>query len=454
MRTVLIANRGEIAVRIARTCREMGLRTVAVYSRADADAAVLDLADEAVCIGEGAPRRSYLDTLALLEAAVQRGADAVHPGYGFLSENADFAELCAAAGLTFVGPPAPVMAALGDKIAARRTMADAGVPVLPGSAGPVRDERELLRVGAEIGYPFMVKAAAGGGGRGIRLTSHPGAAPAAFRETRHDAAALFGDDRVYLERYVEQARHLEVQILADGHGNVVSLGERDCTVQRRHQKLVEESPAPGLDPATREALHDAAVRGARRAGYVGAGTWEFLLDAAGRFHFTEVNCRLQVEHPVTEMVTGVDIVRQQLLIADGQRLDLPGVTSRGAAVECRINAEDPQRGFLPTAGLITDFRPPGGPFTRVDTHCYGGCRIPAHYDSLLAKVITWGADRAEVLARMDRALAELVVAGPGIRTTAPFLRTILADPRFAAARHTTTLLDPPVAEAQYSATTS
>ncbi|MBY8870331.1 acetyl-CoA carboxylase biotin carboxylase subunit [Micromonospora sp. PLK6-60] len=440
---LLIANRGEIALRVLRACRELGVRTVAVYSSADADSAVVRLADEAVRIGPAGSRQSYLNAAAIVEAARQCGAQAVHPGYGFLSEDADFAEICAENGLTFVGPPPQVMAALADKATARALMRRAGLPLPPGSVQTVATAEQAGAVAAEIGYPVIVKAAAGGGGRGMTVVHDPADLPRAYARTRAAAQAVFGDDRVYVERYLAAARHVEVQVLCDGRGNGVHLGTRDCSVQRRHQKLVEEAPAPALSPELAQEITGAALRGALAVGFTGAGTVEFLVDDAGGYHFLEINCRIQVEHPVTEMITGVDLVHEQLWVAAGEplRLRQADVRPRGVAVECRVNTEDPARGFVPTPGRLDRFEPPGGPFTRVDTHGHAGYPVPPHYDSLLAKVVAWAPDRELALARLDRALDEFVVTGPGVRTTIPFVRRVLADPAFRAARHTTALVD-------------
>ncbi|MGW7537839.1 acetyl-CoA carboxylase biotin carboxylase subunit [Amycolatopsis sp. NPDC054798] len=440
---VLIANRGEIAVRIARACRELGIETVAVCSSADRESAVTRLADQVVQIGPAAPKRSYLNAAAVIQAALNSGAQAVHPGYGFLSEDADFAEACAASGLVFIGPPADVMRRLCDKSAARAAMAEAGLPLLPGAVEPVADLGQAAELADEIGYPLIVKAVAGGGGRGMRVVWRPGELAGAFRETSANARILFGDGRVYLERYLTAARHVEVQILCDSHGNGIHLGERDCSVQRRHQKLIEETPAPGLPAEVTGRIARAAVRGALAAGYAGAGTVEFLVDSEHRFFFMEVNCRIQVEHPVTEMVTGIDLVAEQLRIAAGQPLrhSQSDVRPAGAALECRINAEDPARQFRPAPGTLTEFAVPGGPFVRTDTHAFPGYRIPAAYDSLLAKLIVWGPDRDAAIARMRAALEELRAAGPGIHTTAGYLGEVLADPRFRQARHDTRFLE-------------
>jgi acetyl-CoA carboxylase biotin carboxylase subunit len=441
--TVLIANRGEIAVRVARTCREMGIRTVAVVSTSDLNSAVTRIADETRHIGPPAARRSYRNAAAIIEAALQTGAEAIHPGYGFLSEDPDFAEICELHGITFLGPPAHVIAELGDKALARKKMADAGLPILPGSRNAVDDVDSAKDIADSIGYPVIVKAVAGGGGRGMSVVDDPGDFVAAFTAARAQAQAVFGDSRIYVERFLESARHVEIQVLADQHGNAVYLGERDCSVQRRNQKIIEETPAPGL---TREHIAEmgaAAVLGALAVGYVGAATFEFLVDDQGRFYFMEVNCRIQVEHPVTEMVTGVDMVREQLLIGAGHRLSLgqEDILPFGAAVECRINAEDPAREFLPTPGHLTEFTMPGGPFTRVDTHAHPGFTISPDYDPLLAKVIVWAPDRQQALARMARALDETRISGDAVETNIDFLRTVLATPAFQDGKHTTQLVD-------------
>ncbi|SBT42862.1 acetyl-CoA carboxylase biotin carboxylase subunit [Micromonospora auratinigra] len=441
--TVLIANRGEIALRVARTCQELGIRVVAVYSTEDEDAAVVRIADEAVRIGPGPARRSYLNIPAIIEAAARTGADAIHPGYGFLSENPDFAEVCAAHGLTFVGPPAPVMARLGDKAAARCLAAELGLPLLPGSLEPLTEAAAAARLADEVGYPVIIKAVAGGGGRGTAVVRDRASFVAAYHDVQATARLLFGDERVYVERFLEGARHVEIQVLCDTHGNAVHLGERDCSVQRRNQKLIEEAPAPGLSDDLLARMGRAAVHGALGAGYVGAGTFEFLVDQDGDFYFMEANCRIQVEHPVTEMVTGIDLVREQLLVAAGRRLGFTqsDVTVRGAAIECRINAEDPARGFVPTPGVLTEFDLPGGPFVRVDTHARRDLRISPAYDPLIAKLIVWAPDREQAVTRMRRALGEFRIGGPGVHTTSEFLRTVLDDPLFRAGKHDTSIVD-------------
>ncbi|GAA3754006.1 acetyl-CoA carboxylase biotin carboxylase subunit [Micromonospora maritima] len=441
-RTVLIANRGEIALRVARACRELGIRTVAVHSTADRHSAVVRFADEAVHIGPPPPRQSYLCAAAVLEAARRCGADAVHPGYGFLSEDPDFAEACAAEGIVLVGPPPEVMAKLGDKGSARAIMKAAGLPLLPGSLDPLGPE-EAHALADRIGYPVIVKAVAGGGGRGMQVVTRSADFPEVHRRTSATAQMLFGDGRVYVERYLRSARHVEIQILCDAYGNAIHLGERDCSVQRRHQKLVEETPSPGLPAGLAERMGAAAVAGARAVGYVGAGTFEFLVDPDGGFHFMEVNCRIQVEHPVTEMVTGVDLVQQQLRVAAGERLGLTqdDIRPRGVAVECRLNAEDPERDFAPTPGVVEEFVAPSGPFVRVDTHAHPGYRVPPNYDSLLAKLVVWAPDRDAAIARMLRALDETRVTGPRIATTRDFLRRVVDHPLFRAAEHDTALVD-------------
>jgi acetyl-CoA carboxylase biotin carboxylase subunit len=440
--TVLIANRGEIALRIARTCRELGMRVVAVHSSDDRDTAIVRYADEAVQVGPTPARRSYLNIPAIVEAALQTGADAIHPGYGLLSENPDFAEVCAANGITFIGPPAEVMARLGDKSAARSFMAELGLPMLPGSLQPLSSVDAARKFADDIGYPVIVKAAAGGGGRGMQVINRRADFARLYCETEAIAQTLFGDGRVYIERFLETSRHVEVQILCDQYGNCISLGERDCSVQRRHQKLVEETPAPALPRGVAARMGQDAVRGALAAGYVGAGTFEFLVDASGEFYFMEVNSRIQVEHPVTEMVTGMDLVAEQFRVADGQPLSMrqEDVVMRGAALECRINAEDSAHGFAPTPGTLEEFVPPGGPFVRVDTYAFPGCRISAAYDSLVAKLVVWAPDRDQALARMRRALEEFRISGPGICTTAGFLRDVLDHPLFRAAMHDTALV--------------
>jgi len=419
-RKVLIANRGEIAVRIIRACRELEIETVAVFSEADRDALHVKLADEAVCIGPPPAGRSYLNIPNIIAAAQVTGADAVHPGYGFLAENAYFAEMCATSGLTFIGPSPRAIQLMGDKARARNTMLQAGVPVVPGSEGVVGKVEEALDIAREIGYPVLVKAAAGGGGRGMRVAQNPAELRQAVQTARQEAEAAFGNAQIYLEKYIEEPRHVEFQILGDTHGNIIHVGERDCSLQRRHQKILEEAPSPALTPELRRAMGEVAIRAAAAAEYFSAGTVEFLLDKHGNYYFIEMNTRIQVEHPVTEEVTGIDLVKEQILIAAGEKLSCrqEDVQIRGHALECRINAEDPARNFRPSPGRVQRFHPPGGFGVRVDTALYPGYEIPPYYDSLIAKVIVWAPSRQEAIARMRGALREMVVEG--VTTTIPF----------------------------------
>jgi acetyl-CoA carboxylase biotin carboxylase subunit len=433
IRRLLIANRGEIAVRIARSAREMGISTVAVYSDADKTAPHVDACDAAVHIGASPPAQSYLNVARLLDAARQAGADAVHPGYGFLSENAAFAEAVAAAGLTWVGPAPAVIAAMGDKVGARARMRAAGVPVVPGV------ETEDAAAIAALGFPVLVKAAGGGGGKGMRRVDDAAQLAEALAEARSEASTAFGDGRVYAEKLVLRPRHVEVQVIGDHHGGLAHLGERECSIQRRHQKLVEETPSSALDPDTRGRLCAAALAAARAVGYASAGTVEFLLDEDGRFYFLEMNTRVQVEHPVTELVTGVDIVREQLRVAMGEPLGYTEVTPRGHAIECRVVAEDPAQGFLPSPGRITRWIAPSGPGVRVDAGVAEGSEVGVHYDPLLAKVIVHAPDRDAARARMMRALSELVVLG--VDTTAELLRDVVASDAFARGDTTTDFLE-------------
>ena len=428
---VLVANRGEIAVRIIAACRDLGLRTVIAYSDADRDALPVRLADERVCIGPASPRESYLDVPRILTAAQISGADAIHPGYGFLAESHAFAEVCEACRVTFIGPPPESVRSMGDKALARRIMQEAGVPILPGTESGVSGVDEATRVAAQVGYPVLLKASFGGGGRGMRIVGSEAELAPALASAAAEAQAAFGDAEVYIERYLPSVRHVEVQVFADAHGNTVHLGERDCSVQRRHQKLVEEAPGPGLTDATRAKLGAAAVKAAEAVGYRNAGTVEFLMDPDGNFFFSEMNVRIQVEHPVTEMVTGVDLVREQIQVAAGEPLSFSQESVRvsGAAIECRINAEDPER-FIPSPGTITAFHSPGGPGVRVDTAAHAGAVIPPYYDSLVAKLIVHGEDRMHAVARMRRALAEMEVEG--IHTTLPLHRRIMASEEFLA----------------------
>lgn len=422
---VLIANRGEVAVRILRACRDLGIETVAVYSEADREALHVKLADEAVCIGSPPSGNSYLNINNIISAANITGADAIHPGYGFLSENPYFAEICSGAGITFIGPSAQVMRLMGSKAKARETMEAAGVPVVPGSPGVVNEPDEALKFAGEVGYPVIVKASAGGGGRGMRVAHNDRDLKQALKVAQNEAAAAFGDNKVYLEKYIEEPRHIEVQIIADHHGNIVHLGERDCSLQRRHQKVLEEAPAYSLDPEIRTKLGETAVIAAEAVGYHNIGTVEFLLDRKNNFYFMEMNTRLQVEHPVTEMVTGIDLVKEQIRVAAGYPLSFSQeeVIIRGCAIECRINAENPQKGFRPSPGKITEFLAPGGFGVRFDTALYPGYTIPPYYDSLIGKLVVWGENRAEAIARMQGALSELVIQG--VETTVPFHLTVL-----------------------------
>ncbi len=431
---ILIANRGEIALRIQRACRELGIPTVAVHSTADAEAMHVRLADESVCIGPPPARDSYLNVAAILSAATITGADAIHPGYGFLSENAAFAEMVEAHDLTFIGPSAAHITMMGDKIAAKAAMATLGVPLVPGSEGAVSDLVEAAAVAERVGYPVLIKAAAGGGGRGMKVAPNPDALEEAFRVARAEARAAFGNDSVYVEKYLDRPRHIELQVLADGHGNVVHFGERDCSLQRRHQKLLEEAGSPALDAAARDALGATVTDALRKLGYRNAGTLEFLYQD-GQFAFIEMNTRLQVEHPVTEMVCGVDLVREQIRIAAGQRLGYTQAEIRfsGHAIECRINAEDPEN-FMPTPGRVTAFHAPGGLGVRVDSALYAGYTVPPYYDSMVAKLIVHAPTRPEAIARMRRSLAEFAVVG--IKTTLPLHQRIIEDRRFQAGDYT------------------
>ncbi len=427
---LLIANRGEIALRILRSCRELGIATVAVHSTVDRNALHVQLADEAVCVGEAPSSRSYLNVPNILAAATSRGADAIHPGYGFLAENADFAEKCLDHGITFVGPSPASILAMGDKSTAKATMQQVGVPTIPGSEGLLRDPAEAAELADRMGYPVMIKATAGGGGRGMRLVPGPEQLESLFKAAQGEAEAAFGNPGLYMEKFIDRPRHVEVQVLADRHGNVVHLGERDCSIQRRHQKLLEEAPSPGLDEDLRRRMGDAAVSAARNIGYEGAGTVEFLVDRSGAFYFMEMNTRIQVEHPVTEMVTGIDLIAEQLRIAGGEPISMrqEDIHLCGHAIECRINAEDPRHNFRPAPGRITGWLPPGGPGVRVDSHVYTGYEIPPFYDSLIGKLIVWGVDRDHALRRLRRALSECAITG--IPTTIDFHLALLDRPEF------------------------
>ncbi len=435
-RKILIANRGEIALRIIWACRELGIRTVAVHSTADSDSLHVRFADEDVCIGPPQNKDSYLNVQAVISAAEITGAEAIHPGYGFLAENAHFAEVCRECGLTFIGPGPDVIRRMGDKAEARRTMIEAGVPVLPGSDGLLRDEEHALELAEEIGYPVLIKAAAGGGGRGMRIVSSIEEMGKLLEAAMTEAGAAFGVPDVYLEKYIVEPRHIEFQILGDAQGNLLHFFERECSVQRRHQKLLEESPSTALDGALRARMAAAALQAARAAEYVNAGTVEFLLDSKGDFYFIEMNTRIQVEHPVTEMVTGIDLIKEQIRVAAGEPISFTQdeVVVSGHAIECRINAEDPER-FTPSPGKIRAFHLPGGPGIRVDTACYAECVVPPHYDSMIAKVIAHGNTRGEAILRMRRALESFVVEG--IRTSVPMHQRILTDEDFVRGRLST-----------------
>ena len=427
---VLIANRGEIALRVIRACQELGVSTVAVYAQADAESLHVRFADEEVCIGPARSSESYLNIPRIIAAAEITGAEAIHPGYGFLAENAEFAEICARSGITFIGPSVDQIRAMGDKATARKTMTDTGVPVVPGSEGAIIDLADAPRIAQEIGFPVMIKASAGGGGKGMRVVPDPGAFDRLLRAAQNEAQSAFGDSTVYLERYIDRPRHVEIQVFGDTHGRLVHLGERDCSVQRRHQKLVEEAPSPAVSPEQRAEMGSAAVRAAKSIGYVGAGTVEFLLDKGGGYHFIEMNTRIQVEHPVTEVTTGFDLVKEQILVAAGEHLSFPPESAvlRGHTFEFRINAEDPDRNFQPSPGQITTFHLPGGPGIRLDTHVYAGYHVPPYYDSLLAKLIVSGKTRDEALVRARYALGSFVIEG--VATTIQFLSRLIRDEDF------------------------
>lgn len=438
---ILIANRGEIALRIIRACKELGIATVAVYSEADENSLHVRFADEVVKIGPGPSAESYLKIPNIISAAEVTNAEAIHPGYGFLAENAQFAEICESCRIKFIGPSSEMIANMGDKAFAKAKMKKAGVPIIPGSKGVVHDLKEAEQVAEEIGYPIIFKATAGGGGRGMRVVSNKGELEKAFITARTEANAAFNNPNLYIEKYFEHPRHIEVQILGDRFGNIVALGERECSIQRKHQKLIEESPSPAVTEKIRKRLIDAAIKGAKQVNYESAGTIEFLLDANGRFYFMEMNTRIQVEHPVTEQVFGLDLLKKQILIAAGEKLDtlIKGFKLRGHAIECRINAEDPDKNFRPQPGKIESFHIPGGPGVRVDTHAYAQYVIPPYYDSLIAKIITSGRDRAEAIRRMRRALDEFIIEG--IPTTMPFHQKVMAEKNFQAGNFDTKYIE-------------
>ena len=437
MQKILIANRGEIALRIVRACRELGIKTLAVYSEADVESLHVQLADEAICIGPAPGNQSYLKADRIISAAEIADVDAIHPGYGFLSENEDFAEQCEKCNIKFIGPKSKSIRLMGDKATAKDTVRKAGVPIVPGSDGPIDSEAEAVKLARKIGYPVIIKAVAGGGGRGMRIAHNDVSFAKEFHVARNEAEKAFGDGRVYIEKYIQSPRHIEFQILADSHGKIVHLGERDCSVQRRHQKLIEESPSPFLTPALRKAMGKAAVKAAESCEYENAGTIEFLVDDKGNFYFIEMNTRIQVEHPVTEETTGIDLVKQQILVAMGEKLpwDQNDIEFHRHAIECRINAEDPARNFTPSPGTIDLYYAPGGHGVRVDSHVYGGYTIPPYYDSMIAKLIAFGGTRREAIGRMHRALGEYIIRG--IKTTIPLHRAIFTDPVFCEGKATT-----------------
>jgi len=438
---VLIANRGEIALRVIRACKELGIATVAVYSEADRECLHVRFADDDVCIGRAPGRDSYLNIPRIIAAAEITGADAIHPGYGFLAENAEFAEIVHTSGITFIGPTPDQIRQMGDKAAARKLAQRLEVPTVPGSPGPVESLEDAMATAEQIGFPVIIKAAAGGGGKGMRVATDLDGFTQAYNLARQEALAAFGSDQVYIEKYLARPRHIEIQIMGDQHGRVMHLCERDCSVQRRHQKLIEEAPSPALDQALRERIGESAVELAQAIQYVGAGTIEFLLDEDGSFYFMEMNTRIQVEHPVTEMCTNFDLVKEQIRVAAGEPLSLllHGNRLRGHAIECRVNAEDPARNFQPSPGLITAYHPPGGPGVRVDTHIYAGYTVPPYYDSLLAKVIVHGNDRDEAIARMRQALDSFIIEG--VTTTIPFLGRVMRHPDFVAGKVDTKFLE-------------
>ncbi len=436
---ILIANRGEIALRIIRVSRELGIRTVAVYSEADRYSLHVKFADEAVCIGPPPSRESYLNVPRIIAAAEVTGADAIHPGYGFLAENQSFAEICTSSGLTFIGPAPEQIGAMGDKVLAKETMKKAGVPVVPGSEGVFKDPNQALELAHVIGFPVMLKATAGGGGKGMRIVREAEELERAFQMASAEAASAFGNGDLYMEKLLEQPRHIEIQVFGDTFGNVIHLNERDCSVQRRHQKLIEESPSPIVGAELRKEMGAAAVKGAKSVKYLGAGTIEFLVDNQKNFYFMEMNTRIQVEHPVTEQVTGLDLIKMQIRVAAGERLTRSSTRPRGHAIECRINAEDPDNDFRPSPGEITGFHMPGGFGVRVDTHCYAGYFIPPFYDSLIAKLIVFAPSRTEAIEKMSSALEEFTIEG--IHTTIPFHRKVMRDPTFRSGKFDTGYID-------------
>ncbi len=438
---VLIANRGEIALRVIRACKELGVGTVAVYSEADRDCLHVQVADEAVCIGKAPSKESYLNIPAIISAAESRGIDAIHPGYGFMSENASFVEICRENNITFIGPSPEAIRKMGDKAVARETMKSAGVPVVPGSEGIIENETQARKIADKIGYPVLIKASAGGGGKGMRIAHDEEDVLAGFRAAQAEALAAFGNDEAYMERFIDDARHIEVQVMADRYGNTLHLLERECSIQRRHQKLIEEAPSPALDDPLRQRMCEVAVLAAQAADYEGAGTVEFILDTKDEFYFMEMNTRIQVEHPITEMITGVDLVKLQIRVAAGEKIDLQqkDIKAKGHAIECRINAEDPAHDFRPSPGRITGLFYPGGPGVRLDTHIYKDYTIPHHYDSLIAKLIAYDENRDSCIVRMQRALREFMI--DGIKTTIPFHQQVLKHEEFQSGRYSTKFIE-------------
>ena len=438
---VLIANRAEIALRIIRACKETGIRTVVVYSGADRDSLHVQFADEAICIGKPQSKESYLNIPAIISAAEVTDVEAIHPGYGFLSENAHFAEICESCKITFIGPPPEAIRKMGDKSVARETMKKARVSVVPGSEGVIKDEKEAIKVAEKISYPVMIKASAGGGGKGMRIAHNKESLISGFHMAKNEAQAAFGNNEVYIEKYIDQARHIEIQVLADKFGNTIHLRERECSIQRRHQKLIEETPSPAINNRLRERMGEAGVRAAKAVGYTSAGTVEFILDKQGNFYFMEMNTRIQVEHPITEMTTGVDLVKEQIRIAAGERLayQQKDITCNSHSIECRINAEDPDNNFMPSPGEVTQYCPPGGPGVRIDSHLYKGYVIPPYYDSLIAKLIVHAEDRKSAIVRMKRALQEFIIEG--VKTTIPFHLEVLNHGDFQKGKYSTKFIE-------------
>lgn len=436
---VLIANRGEIALRIIRVCKQFNIKTVAIYSEADRDSLHVRFADEAICIGPPASKDSYLKIPRIIAAAEITNADAIHPGYGFLAENAGFAEICTTSGIKFIGPTAEMISAMGDKALAKETMKKAGVPVVPGSDGVLKSVGEAVEVSKTIGFPVILKAVAGGGGRGMRIVREESEFETSFKTAQHEAEQGFNNPDLYVEKYIEQPRHIEMQVFGDEHGNVIHFGERDCSIQRRHQKLIEESPSPFVDEELRKKMGEAAIKGCKAVNYVNAGTIEFLVDKNKHFYFMEMNTRIQVEHPVTEQVTGHDLIKLQLRVAAGERLPKRKIVQRGHAIECRINAEDPSHNFRPSPGRVTDFHMPGGFGVRVDTHCYAGYEVPPYYDSLIAKLVVYALTRDGAISKMASALDEFTIEG--IKTTIPFHRAVMEDERFRDGKFDTSFLE-------------